>query len=94
LTMVDELKWSIDKNMDITEIENFMKQHYDSFPFYGGDIETLLFNIKIAHAYRALTIHPKYRKQLNIEDIEKGFDSYVKFKGKNEDDTFPSHIYI
>ena len=94
LTMVDELKWSIDKNMDITEIENFMKQHYDSFPFYGGDIETLLFHIKIAHAYRALAIHPKYRKQLNIEDIEKGFDSYVKFKGKNEDNTFPSHIYI
>jgi hypothetical protein len=96
MSMIKDSQWSIDDDMSLTKLIGFMKEHYDSFPYFGGDIETLMFHVKIAHAHRVMGLHPKHRKKININDIEKGFDSYVKYKGDaaKKDNDLLSHIYI
>jgi hypothetical protein len=92
MSMMRDNEWKMNDDCG-DKIMDFMRDHYDSFPYYGGDIETLLFHVKIAHAHRVLGLHPNNRKKITIEDVEKGFGSYVKYKGVKEDN-FPSHIYL
>lgn len=94
MSMIKDSQWLIDDNLSLTKLIGFMKEHYDSFPYFGGDIENLIFHVKIAHAHRVMGLHPKHRKKININDIERGFDSYVKYKGEKKQNDLLSHIYI
>lgn len=55
-----------------------MKTNYDKFPNYGGDIETLFFNIRIAHSLRTIGKLPSIKKYITIEDIIEGLNIYNK----------------
>lgn len=94
ISMIKDSKWSIDDKMSLDKLIGFMKEHYEAFPYFGGDIETLLFHVKIAHAHRVMGLHPKHRKKLDITDMEKGFQNYIKYKGEKKESDLLSHIYI
>jgi SpoVK/Ycf46/Vps4 family AAA+-type ATPase len=74
------------KNIDIDDpwlvtcsknaIQTFFKTNNVFFPHFGGDIETLIFNVKMQHSLRLLSSHKSERKHINISDINNAFKEY------------------
>ena len=54
-------------------------------PHFGGDIETILLNCKMAHAKRVLGKPYVYHKIINKDDIDKALDRFKQNKKKKED---------
>lgn len=75
------------------EMEKFFKENKDSFPDYGGDMETLLLNCKITHSNRIFGKHPKYRKKINKEDIKNGLKRFLLHRQLNNDDRYKYSMY-
>jgi SpoVK/Ycf46/Vps4 family AAA+-type ATPase len=57
-----------------SNLESLFRNNKDSFPFQGGDIETLYLQCKIVHGRRI----PLQKKCLSFKDIENGFDMFTK----------------
>ena len=88
---VEDDKWHMKCND--TALWTFFKEHEEDFPFYGGDMETLLTSCKFCHSRRVAGHHPKFRRKLTRDDIEKGFARYMSNKKKKKE-TFNSMMYI
>ena len=82
---------NIQNHLDLNDVSDFIKENYDSFPNFGGDIETWFFNIRVAHSLRVFGLHPRNRKTINKEDLEIGFKLFKKDKKKEE--PF-NHMYL
>lgn len=65
-------------------VEDLFKKKSNCFPNYGGDMETLLLNCKIAHTKRCTMSGSEKRKSLSIEDIENGLNSFVAHRKYNK----------
>ena len=92
MLMIKKKDWKLDNKLSFDEIVEFMKTNYDKFPNYGGDIETLFFNIRIAHSLRTIGNLPSVKKYLSIQDIKEGLSIYnksQKIKVNNH-----SHLYL
>ena len=89
---VDDSGWTLMTESSEKWFES--KKHH--FIYFGRDIEILFLYTKIAHARRVYGQSIDCRKQILLEDIEKGFDTFVKNKGdKVEDfkDRYP-HMWV
>ena len=84
--------WSFESDAVLKNLKTFLTKNYDSFPNFGGDMETLFFNVKIAHALRVVCKHPSNRKKITIDDIESGFKFYKLAKVK-KDTKISQHLY-
>ena len=91
MLMIKKKNWKLDKQLYFDEIIEFMKTNYDKFPNYGGDIETLFFNIRIAHSLRTIGKLPSIKKYITIEDIKEGLGIYSKSQ-KIENNNY-LHLY-
>jgi hypothetical protein len=80
--------WTI---TNLTDVSDFIKDNYESFPNFGGDIETWFFNIRVAHTLRVFGLHPRNRKTITKDDIQEGFKLFKKEKKKDE--PF-NHMYL
>ena len=78
--MVKKLGWTINEK-DIKT--NFFEDNYSNFKNMAGDMETLLFNCKIAHGKRVFC-KPNEKKILTLEDIKNGFDRFNDGRGNKE----------
>jgi SpoVK/Ycf46/Vps4 family AAA+-type ATPase len=78
MLMIKKKNWKLDNKLSFDEIIEFMKINNDKFPNYGGDIETLFFNIRIAHSLRTIGKLPSIKKYITIEDIKEGLEIYIK----------------
>ena len=78
--MVKKLGWTINEK-DIKT--NFFENNYSNFKNMAGDMETLLFNCKIAHGKRVFC-KPNEKKILTLEDIKNGFDRFNDGRGNKE----------
>lgn len=88
--MVTNLGWEV----KLDDIESkFFKDNYDSFKNMAGDIETLLFNCKIAHGKRVFC-KPKEKKKITLQDIKEGFKMFKDGRGTQERKTYLDHLYI
>jgi SpoVK/Ycf46/Vps4 family AAA+-type ATPase len=89
IAKIKESKWDIDQNLYLEKQENklykFFKINYKEFPNFGGDMELLLFSTKIAHSLRIFGKNPEYRKFINIDDLNKGFEIFKDSKKKKEE---------
>jgi SpoVK/Ycf46/Vps4 family AAA+-type ATPase len=92
MLMIKNKKWKLDNNLTLNEIIEFMKNNYDKFPNYGGDIETLFFNIRVSHSLRTIGKLPSIKKYITIQDIQEGFNIYSK-NIKIEDNSY-LHLYM
>jgi SpoVK/Ycf46/Vps4 family AAA+-type ATPase len=81
---VIDSNWSIDKllfnNSVSEELNKFIKTNYKDFPYFAGDIETFLFQVKVAHGCRIFGKPPIGRKNITLEDLENGFELFKKSK--------------
>jgi SpoVK/Ycf46/Vps4 family AAA+-type ATPase len=74
IKMVRDIKWDIVSETDIGL--DFFEKNHSCFKFYGGDMETLLFNCKLEHSKRTFgTAEPK--KKFNREDLDNGFKVFL-----------------
>lgn len=92
LKMVSDIGWTV-KEEDIPL--KFFKDNYSCFKNMAGDIETLIFNIKIEHAKRVFC-KPNCRKIIKYEDIKKGFEVFCENRGskKEEEPSVWKSMYI
>ena len=73
-----EISFEFDEDMlKSEELEKFFENNKDSFPDYGGDMETLLLNCKITHSNRIFGKHPKHRKKISKDDIKNGMQRFL-----------------
>jgi SpoVK/Ycf46/Vps4 family AAA+-type ATPase len=76
---VKDIGWTIDGDSKIGI--DWFKKNKDYFKFYGRDIETILAKTKIAHSRRVFCKTENEKKKINLKDLDKGFELYLK----NED---------
>jgi len=75
--------------------KGFMEGHVKDFPNFGGDIETLLLNIKIVHGRRVFGMHPREHKLIREIDIRDGYQRYQSSnRGSEETDPAPTTMYM
>ena len=94
LKKVNDIGWEICDNSNI-KVEWFNKNK-EYFRFYGRDIETLLSKTKICHSRRVFCSQESEKKRLNIKDLEKGFEIYLKnddIKSRKEEEELKRIIY-
>ena len=58
--------------------EEFMKEHYGCFKFFGGDMELLFVKCKIAHSKNLLAGKSKIRRCISEMDVNDGFALFIK----------------
>jgi len=82
--MIKECGWKLKEPLD----DIWFEKNKDFFKFYGRDMETLFSKVKIAHSRRIFGLPNEEKTQINMKDLEKGFDIYKKMgdseKKKNE----------
>lgn len=60
------------------QLTAFFKSKKNSFPNYGGDIETLFLNCKVIHGRRVIHMNNKHKRILTMSDINEGFNEFIK----------------
>ena len=78
--MIEKIGWKIDKEKIKVK---FFEDNYQYFKNMAGDMETLLFNSKISHSRRTFC-YPELRKTLNLDDIQKGINTFNEGRGNKE----------
>lgn len=78
LKKVNENKWSL--TVQEKELLSWFKEKYKSFQYYGRDIELLFSYIKVCHGRRLYGKSNDLRKQINMDDINKGYEQFLKNK--------------
>jgi SpoVK/Ycf46/Vps4 family AAA+-type ATPase len=94
LKKVKDIGWEVDVDSKIT-VEWFRKNQ-DYFKFYGRDIETVLAKTKIAHSKRVFCRPDSEKKKINLRDLDKGFEIYLKnddVKNRKDEQEFKKHLY-
>ena len=72
---IEEYGW---KFVDEDLKDKFFEENKDNFRFFGRDVENLFSKCKIAHAKRVLFSTPDQKKIINIDDLKKGLEMYIK----------------
>jgi SpoVK/Ycf46/Vps4 family AAA+-type ATPase len=98
LKKVNDIGWLLSEDSKIN-VEWF-KKNMNYFKFFGRDMETLLAKTKIAHSKRVFCKPEIEKKKLNMIDLNKGFELYLKnddVKNRKENDNFQKslqYIYV
>jgi hypothetical protein len=76
--------WSI--NIEQNILDNFFDKNLALFPNSAGDIETLIFSIKIEHARRVFCCEPgsDQRKKISNVDLENALKIYIENREKKD----------
>ena len=56
---------------------SWFQDKMDYFKFYGRDMETLLAKVKIAHSRRVFCLEEKYKRNINIKDMNQGYEIFL-----------------
>ena len=89
---VKDIDWTI--NNSAINVEWF-KKNFTHFKSFGRDIETLLAKIKIAHGRRIFGKRDTIKKEINISDLDKGFEMYLQNEdtSKKESEYFKKQLH-
>jgi hypothetical protein len=75
--------------------ESFMKEHYTSFKYYGGDMELLFVKCKITHSKNLLAGKSKIKRCISEMDVKDGFSLFMKnSSGADPMASFMKSMYI
>ena len=88
--------WSVSKTDSITSSidAKWFKKNISKFKYFGRDMELLFAKTKIAHSRRVFGLDVSEKKQITCEDLEKGFEMYLKNEdpSKTKQDRFKNTI--
>jgi hypothetical protein len=77
---VIDCTWTLDEAVT----DKFFVENYDYFKFFGGDMEVLFARTKRAHARRIFAAKTATKKEINMTDLSRGFDSFKAHKKTKE----------
>lgn len=83
IKLVRDIGWDIASEKDIPI--SFFEENYDNFKFFGGDMETLLFNCKIEHSKRVFGTIDDVKKKFTRKDIDNGFKIFMINRSNGND---------
>ena len=89
LKKVKDNDWFIDNENEIPDA--WFEQRKGQFRQFGRDMENLFTYTKIAHRRRIYGKSFEYRKRISLEDLEKGYQVFLKHKGIKK--TFVHDMY-
>jgi hypothetical protein len=72
--------------------DKFFVDNYEHFKFFGGDMEVLFARTKRAHARRVFAAKTATKKEINMTDLAKGFESFKAHK-KTKDKEKESDVW-
>ena len=75
-------KWKVEEGV---KLETFFRKNKESFPHFGGDIETLFFACRVAHNRRVFLSTEEPGRILSKSDIKTGFDAFVENRKSKKD---------
>ena len=75
---VYKLKWKIDSEIDL---DKFFNENYKEFKFFGGDIDTLIQNIKYSNSRRISC--NKENDYITAEDLKNALDKLKNSRKEN-----------
>lgn len=81
LKKVGEGGWEVSDGVDA----KWFEKEKDKFKYFGRDMETLLFYVKIAHSRRVFGLDDAFKKKITAEDMKNGMVMFTKNKVKEED---------
>lgn len=88
-------QWSFDNNLNRTELSKFFFEKYQTFKYYGRDMETLLFHTKVAHCNRAFFEPKESFRKITMADIYAGYNRFLMHqKSDNKIPISVRHIYL
>lgn len=96
ISKINNSTWDLDTEIKQNNelVTKFIETRKDNFQNYGGDIDTLILNTKIAHSRRVFGKDINIKKIINMDDIKLGYNKMISLrKNKNELDHV-QHIYI
>ena len=83
LKKVNENNWNI--SVEDNVLLSWFKGKHKQFKYYGRDIELLFSYIKVCHGRRLYGKSNDLRKQINMEDINKGYEQFINNKPEKEE---------
>jgi len=93
LKKVNDIGWTIQEDSKINV--DWFKKNMVYFKFFGRDMETLLAKTKIAHSKRVFCKPENEKRKINLADLNKGFEIYLKnddVKNRKETDSFKKSL--
>jgi len=88
---VADQEWSFEDEDQIKE--KWFIDKKDNFKFYGRDMELLFTYVKICHGRRIYGKNKEYRKKISLEDLDKGYEIFLKNKNVKKDSKVPYGLY-
>jgi hypothetical protein len=76
--------WNISLEENKTINVNWFEKNKTHFKCYGRDIETFFAKTKIAHSRRVFGLDQSVKKQITINDINKGLEIYINNQDKQD----------
>jgi SpoVK/Ycf46/Vps4 family AAA+-type ATPase len=89
---VSDNEWNFDDETFINE--KWFSDRKDNFNNFGRDMELLLSYTKIAHGSRIYGKEIEMRKKITLEDLNKGYETFLNNKNKKPDTNFMHTIYV
>lgn len=85
LKKICESGWCIKKPVDKNCPKSFFSKNINLFPFFGGDIETYLFYVKLSHSSNLMGNSTKIKKCIDIHDLNESIKSFKETKSVDDD---------
>jgi hypothetical protein len=89
---VRETDWELENEMEIDG--KWFEKNKKDFVYLGRDMELLFTYTKIAHSKRIYGKSKDLRKKINIEDLNMGFEHFLKNKKKKKDYSALYSMYV
>ena len=87
-----EQEWEFDKNYIMNE--RWFEDKKDYFKFFGRDMELLLTFVKISHGRRIYGKDKELRKKITLDDMNKGYEVFLKNKNTKKEPYYMNSIYV
>ena len=86
--------WTIDVDTKINTLNSWFEKRIKIFKHHGRDMESLFTYTKISHGRRIYGKPAEYRKKISMDDLDKGYELFVKNKQIKEKDNFIQYMYV
>jgi hypothetical protein len=80
-----ESGWRI-SDEDAPAITRWFERHYDKFPAFGRDMETLFSKVKIAHSRRVFALPPSEHRIITLKDFDAGLRRFLSHQGSRDEE--------
>ena len=87
---INENGWLLENDIPNSWFDKKIK----TFKHYGRDMDSLFTYTKISHGRRIYGKSPDIRKKISVDDLDKGYELFMKNKQIKEKENFVQYMYV